>query len=148
MTLNEQILNDIKDAMRAKEADKLSVLRMLKAALMNKAITLRTGEAVELTDEQVQEVVASEVKKRRESANEYANAGRAELAEQELSEVKVLEGYLPVQMTDEELEAGVRVVIEAAEKKEFGLLMKDVMAKFKGQVDGKRAGEMIKKVLA
>lgn len=148
MTLNEKILNDIKDAMRAHEADKLSVLRMLKAALMNKTISLRAGEAVELTDEQVQEVIASEVKKRRDSATEYRNASRPELAEKEESEVSVLEAYLPVQLSDEELEQGVKAIIETAEKKEFGMLMKDVMAKYKGQVDGRRAGEMIKKLLS
>lgn len=148
MTLNEKILNDIKDAMRAHEADKLSVLRMLKAALMNKTISLRAGEAVELTDEQVQEVIASEVKKRRDSATEYRNASRPELAEKEESEVSVLEAYLPVQLSDEELEQGVKAIIETADKKEFGMLMKDVMAKYKGQVDGRRAGEMIKKLLS
>lgn len=158
MSLNEKILNDIKDAMRAKEADKLSVLRMLNAALKNKTISLReglpadatalqAGEAVSLTDEQIQEVIASEVKKRRDSAVEYRNAGRAELAEKEDLEVGILEVYLPKQLSDEELEAGVKAIVESAEKKEFGLLMKEVMAKYKGQADGRRVGEAIKKIL-
>jgi len=156
MSLQEKILNDIKDAMRAREADKLSVLRMLNAAIKNKMIGLRdqpTPEATAgtaapgLSDEQIQEVVASEVKKRRDSANEYRQASRVELAEKEEFEVSVLEGYLPAQISDEDLEAGVRVIVDQAEKKEFGLLMKEVMAKYKGQADGKRVGEMIKKVM-
>lgn len=147
MSLQEQILNDIKDAMRAREADKLSVLRMLNASIKNKAISLRAGEAVELTDEQIQEVIASEVKKRQDSASEYAKGGRPELAEKELTEVTMIIGYLPAQMSDEELEQGVRAIVEVAEKKDFGLLMKEVMAKYKGQADGRRVGEMIKKVL-
>jgi uncharacterized protein YqeY len=147
MSLNEKILEDIKNAMRAKEADKLSVLRMLNASLKNKMISLRDGESVALTDEQIQEVIASEVKKRRDSAAEYRNAGRNELAEKEEVEVGVLEVYLPAQLSDAELEAGVKAIVEAAEKKEFGLLMKEVMAKFKGQADGRRVGEAIKKIL-
>lgn len=147
MSLQQTINEDVKQAMRAKEADKLSVLRMLNASLKNKMISLRDGESVALTDEQIQEVIASEVKKRRDSAAEYRNAGRSELAEKEEMEVGVLEVYLPAQLSDEKLEAGVRAVVEAAEKKEFGLLMKEVMAKFKGQADGRRVGEAIKKIL-
>jgi uncharacterized protein YqeY len=147
MSLNEKILEDIKNAMRAKEADKLSVLRMLNASLKNKMISLRDGESVALTDEQIQEVIASEVKKRRDSAAEYRNAGRNELAEKEEMEVGVLEVYLPAQLSDAELEAGIKAIVETAEKKEFGLLMKEVMAKFKGQADGRRVGEAIKKIL-
>ena len=147
MSLQEQILSDIKDAMRSKDADKLSVLRMLNASIKNKMISLRGGEAVEMTDEQIQEVIASEVKKRKDSANEYRQAGRIELAEKEELEVRVLEGYLPAQLSDEELESGIRAIVEVAEKKDFGLLMKEVMAKYKGQADGRRVGEMIKKIL-
>jgi len=96
----------------------------------------------------VQEVIASEVKKRQDSASEYTKGNRPELAEKELAEVKMIVGYLPAQMSDEELEQGVKVIIEAAEKKDFGLLMKEVMAKYKGQADGRRVGEVIKKLLA
>lgn len=147
MILNEKISNDIKDAMRAKDTEKLSVLRMLKAALMNKIISMREGGAAELTDEQIQEVVASEVKKRRDSATEYRTASRPELAEKEEYEVGILEGYLPVQMTDEDLEAGIKAIIDSAEKKDYGLLMKEAITKYKGQADGRRIGEMIKKIL-
>jgi uncharacterized protein YqeY len=125
MTLQEKILEDIKDAMRAKMADRLSVLRMLNASLKNKVISMRdqsTPEAsagtvaMELTDEQIQEVIASEVKKRRDSAVEYRKALRPELAEKEEFEIGVLEIYLPAQMSDEDLEAGVKAIVETLEK--------------------------------
>jgi len=147
MSLQDQISNDIKDAMRAKDADKLSVLRMLNAAIKNKIISLRNGELVVLTDEQVKEVIASEVKKRQDSAIEYEKGGRPELAAKETAEVSMLVGYLPTPMSDDELATGIKEVIEGAEKQDFGLIMKEVMAKFKGKVDGRRAGEMIKKLM-
>lgn len=148
MPLQQTINEDLKNAMRAKDADKLSTLRMLNASLKNKMISMRGGDSEEMSDEQIQEVIASEVKKRKDSATEYRNANRLELAEKEEAEVAVLEVYLPAQLSDEELEAGVRALIDSAEKKDFGLLMKEVMAKYKGQADGRRVGEMIKKLLA
>jgi uncharacterized protein YqeY len=148
MSLKEKISEDLKQAMRDKAVDKLSALRMLSAAISNKVIALRQGEAVELADEQVIEVVSSEVKKRRDSASEYAAAGRPELAAKEEFEAGVLAAYLPVQMSDEELLSVVRAIIEASGQKDFGLIMKEVMAKHKGQVDGRRVGEMIKRLLS
>ncbi|MEI8360839.1 MAG: GatB/YqeY domain-containing protein [bacterium] len=147
MSLQDQISNDIKDAMRAKDADKLSVLRMLNAAIKNKIISLRNGELVVLTDEQVKEVIASEVKKRQDSAIEYEKGGRPELAAKETAEVSMLVGYLPTPMSDDESATGIKEVLDGAEKQDFGLIMKEVMAKFKGKVDGRRAGEMIKKLM-
>ncbi len=145
--LVEQINSDLKAAMIAKNAEELSVLRMLIAALRNKEITLRSGGAAELTDEQVLEVLASEVKKRRDSVEAYTSGGRPELAAKETSEIKILQKYLPEQMTDEELEKVVREVM-AAGATDFGRVMGQVMAKVKGKADGGKVSEMVKKLLA
>ena len=111
--LIEQINSDLKEAMKAKNAEEMSVLRMLIAAARNKEITLRDKGVAELTDEQALEVVASEVKKRRDSVEAYTAGDRQDLVDKENSEIKILEKYLPEQMTDEELEKIIEQVITA-----------------------------------
>lgn len=145
--LLEQINQDLKQAMINKDAALLSALRMLIAAMRNKEITLREGGKAELTDEQAVEVVASEIKKRRDSVLAYEQGGRPELAEKENSEIKILEKYLPEQMSDEELEKIVAEVI-AGGASDYGRAMGQVMAKVKGKADGAKVGEMVKKLLA
>ena len=145
--LLEQINTDLRRAMKSKDAFSLSVLRLLIAALRNKEITLRDGGAVELTDEQAEEVVASEVKKRRDSAEAYLAGGRPELADKENSEIKILQKYLPEPMSDQELEKIVKEII-AAGATDFGRIMGKVMARVKGRVNGGKTGELVKKLLA
>lgn len=144
--LLEQINQDLKEAMKSKEADLTSVLRMLISAIRNKEITLRKDGQAELSDEQVLEVISSEVKKRRDSIEAYISGGRQELADKENSEIKILEKYLPEQMSDEELEKVVKEVIGAGDEN-FGKVMGQVMAKVKGKADGGKVGEMVKKLL-
>ena len=132
--------------MRDKQVETLSVLRMLVAALRNKEISLRDGGAVELTDEQAQEVVASEIKKRKDSVEAYVAGGRQELADKESAEIKILEKYLPEQMGDVELKKIIEEVI-AAGATDFGRVMGQVMARVKGKADGGKVGELVKKSL-
>jgi len=145
--LLEQIRQDLVTAMKAKDTETLSVLRMLIAALRNKEITLRDGGAAELTDEQVLEVIGSEVKKRRDSVEAYMSGGRSELADKESAEIKILEKYLPEQMSDSELEKIVQEVM-AAGATDFGRIMGQTMARVKGKADGNKVGEIVKKLLA
>jgi hypothetical protein len=144
--LLEQINQDLKQAMLKKEVEILSTLRMLIAAIRNKEITLRKDGEAELSDEQVLEVISSEVKKRRDSIEAYISGGRQELADKENSEIKILEKYLPEQMSDEELEKVVKEVI-ATGADNFGKVMGQVMSRVKGKADGGKVGEMVKKLL-
>ena len=144
--LQEQINNDLKTAMKAKDEITLSTLRMLNAALMNKTIALRQGEEVVLSEEQVMEVIASEIKKRQDSVEAYTAGNRPELAAKEQAEIDLLKKYLPPAATDEEIEGVVREVI-AGGAADFGRAMGQAMARLKGKADGKRVGETVKKVL-
>lgn len=144
--LLEQINQDLKKAMIAKEAAILSALRMLVAALRNKEITLRQGERLELTDGQAEEVVSGEIKKRRDAVASYRQGGRDDLADKEADEIKILEKYLPEQMTDDELEKIIKEVM-AAGAADFGKVMGQVMARVKGKADGAKVGEMVKRML-
>lgn len=147
MTLKEKIKADLVAVMRAKEAEKLSVLRMLSAAIQTKEIAMRKGEDAVLSDEQVLEVIASEVKKRKDSVEAYEKGGRPELAENEKAEIEVLGKYLPAQISDEELERIVKdAVAEAGAGANFGAVMGKVMAKVKGKADGNRVSAMVKKI--
>lgn len=149
--LTEKINQELKQAMKSKDAETTSVLRLLIAALHNKEISLRQGEAIELTEEQALEVVSSEIKKRRDSVELYVQGGRSELADKEIGEIKILEKYLPKQLSDAELEKIIKGVIEAhgqaPGQKDFGRIMGQVMAKVKGRTDGGKVGGLVKKIL-
>ncbi|MDO8592294.1 MAG: GatB/YqeY domain-containing protein [bacterium] len=145
--LAEKISSDLKAAMLEKRADELSTLRLLIAAARNKEIALRKDGQAELSDEQILEVVGSEVKKRRDSVEAYIQGGRQELAEKENAEIKILQKYLPAQMSDQELEKVVQEVI-ASGADNFGKAMGQVMARVKGKTDGGKVGEIVKKMLA
>lgn len=144
--LQEKINNDLKQAMREKDELKLSTLRLLNAALKNKAIALRSGEAVELTDEQIIEVSGSEIKKRKDSVEAYTAGGRVDLADRENAEIKILEKYMPEQLSDEEIERIVRDIVDSGAA-DFGRVMGQAMGRLKSRADGKKVGEIVKKVL-
>jgi uncharacterized protein len=147
MTLNEKIISDLTDAMRAKDADKLSVLRMVKSTLMNKKIE----KGGDLTDEEVLKTLQSLVKQRRDSIEQYTNAGRDDLAAKEQSEIQYIDVYLPQSATTEEIEKAVTEAIAevgATSMKEMGLVMKATTAKLAGKtVDGKLVSETVKAAL-
>jgi len=148
MTLKEKIKADLVAAMKAKEEKKLGVLRMLSSAIQMKEISLRKGEDVELSDDQVMEVISGEMKKRKDSIEAFEKGGRSELAENEKEEMNILEKYLPEQMPDEELESIVKSAVEAAGTgANFGAVMGKIMPLVKGKADGNRVSAVLKKVI-
>ena len=144
MSLKEQIVSDLTAAMKAKDADRLSVLRMVKANLMNR----RIDKGSELTDDEVLKALQTQVKQRRDSISSYENAGRADLAAKEAAEIGFIEVYLPQAATPEEIAAAVEAA--AAETgvtamKDMGTLMKAAMANLAGKnADGKMVSEAVK----
>ena len=149
--LLDTINNDLKQAMKEKKVLELSVLRLLVAALKNKKIEIIGSEDKELTDEQAQAVVASEIKKRKDSILAYEQGGRSDLAEQEKNESEVLARYLPAQLSSDEIEEVVRKIVSGmgeARPNDFGRVMGLAMKELKGKADGQVAGEMVKKILS
>ncbi len=144
MSLNNRILDDIKTAMKAKDADRLSVLRMVKANLMNKKI--EKGD--ELTDDEVMKALQTLVKQRRDSADQYEKADRPELAAKEIAEIAFIDEYLPKAATREEIDKAVDEAVNetgASSMKEMGALMKAALAKLSGKnADGKLVSEAVK----
>src|SRR5262245_23635935 len=123
MSLKDTIVADLTAAMKAKDADRLSTLRMVKANLMNRQI----DKGSELTDDEVQKALQSLVKQRRDSIEQYEKAGRAELVAKESAEITVIEKYLPSAATGDEIEAAARSAISetgATSMKEMGVVMK------------------------
>lgn len=146
MTLKEQILEDIKHYMKEKDNVALNAVRMLKSDVKNAEI----AAIKELDDEGVIKVVTSSIKKRKDSAEIYIKNGRQDLADKELAEIKVLEKYLPAQLDDEAIKAVINEVIASLDdnmKKNFGAVMKNVMAKVGSSAEGKRVSELIKGML-
>ncbi len=144
--LTDQLKQDYKEALIKHETEKVSVLRMLISEINNKGIELR-GEGKALTDEIILQVLAKEVKKRKESVEMYAANNRQELADKENAEIVIIETYLPKQLTPEEVEQIVAKVKETSGARDFGSLMKASMAELKGKADGKLVGEIVKKLL-
>jgi uncharacterized protein YqeY len=147
MPLNDKIGGDITAAMKAKDAPRLSALRMLKAAVMNKAVE----KGRDLDDAEVLQVVASLVKQRRDSIDQFAKAGRTDLVDKETGEIAVLETYLPPAASAEEIEAAVTAAIgetAAASVKDMGKVMKAVMPKLAGKhADGRTVNEAVRRKL-
>ena len=144
MTLQETIVADLTAAMKAKDADRLSVLRMVKANLMNRKI----DKGGDLTDDEVLKALQSLVKQRRDSIEQYESAGRTELAAKEAAEIAVIEVYLPQAASQDEVNAAVEAaVVEtgASSMKDMGTLMKATMARLAGKyADGKMVSEAVK----
>jgi uncharacterized protein YqeY len=148
MEIREKITADIKAAMIAKESLKLGALRMLQAAIKNREIDMRPEP---ITSDEVLGVVKKLVKQRKESIDQFQQAGRQDLVDQETAELKVLEVYLPAQMSREQIEALVTEVIAALSAKtikDMGPVMKEVIAKSGGSADNKIVSEVIKSKLS
>ena len=148
MSLKDTIISDLTAAMKAKHANKVSTLRMVKANLMNRQIE----KGGELTDDEVQKALQSLVKQRRDSIEQYSKAGRDELAAKEAAEIAVIEAYLPQAASPEEIEAVVAEAVAesgATSMKEMGVVMKAAMAKLQGKsADGKLVSEAVKAKLS
>ena len=149
MSLVAKIDTDLKAAMIAKQADKLSVLRMLKSAVKYAAIEKGGADSVP-TDLEVLSVVRKEVKKREDSFTQYTEAGRTDLADKEKQEMDFLKTFLPAQLTPEKMEELVKEAIAetgATSKAQMGTVMKAAQAKAAGQADGKTLSQIVQKLL-
>jgi uncharacterized protein YqeY len=144
--MQERIEQDLKTAMKSGDKRRVATLRLVLSALKNERINAQH----ELTAEEAEAVLRRGVKQRRESIEVYSSSGRADLAAAEKEELAILEAYLPQSMPDSELEATVRALIAEkgfASSKDVGLLMKELMARHRGRVDGKRAQEIARNLL-
>lgn len=147
MTLAERLNDDMKLAMRSQDKFKLSVLRMVRAAIKNQEIerkrTLDDGEVIEL--------LSREIKQRKDSLQEYEKAGRTDLAEQTAAEIEIIGAYLPRQLTDEEVKTLVQQTIEetgASSKADMGKVMAALMPKVKGRADGRLVNQIVSQHLS
>jgi uncharacterized protein YqeY len=150
MSLPETVDSDLKEAMRAKDATKLSVLRMLKSALKYAAIAKSGGEA-ELSDAEAVQVIRKQAKQRQDSIESFEKGGRAELANKEKEELAILNAYLPQAMSPDELAKIVRETIAelgATSKAQMGEVMKALQAKVGGRADGKTLSGEVQKQLS
>ena len=147
MRLSEQVNADITAAMKSRDHARLSALRMLKAAIVNKGVE----KARDLDDGEVLQVVASLVKQRRDSIEQFSKAGRTDLVEKETGEIGVLEAYLPPAASAEEIDAAVSAAIAetgASSPKDIGKVMKAVMPKLVGKTaDGRTVNEAVRRKL-
>ncbi len=147
MDIREKILADIKSAMVSRDTVKLNTLRFLNASIKNKEIDSRPTP---ITSDDIMGVLKKLVKQRKESIEQFSAAGRTDLSDAEAAELKVLEAYLPAQMTREQVEAVVVEVIAttgAKTVKEMGIVMKETQARTAGSADGKMISEIIKSKL-
>jgi len=151
MSLIEQIQKDIVSAMKRRDEARLSCLRMVKTALMNRKIE----KMAELDDKESQQVLSTLIKQRKDSVEQFTKGGRQEMADKEAAEIKLIETYLPKAAAEEEIVAGVKAAIAemtpAPTIKEMGTVMKNAMARFAAagmRVDGKVVSDTVKKELA
>jgi uncharacterized protein YqeY len=150
MTLSQRIDSDLKEAMRAKDTTKLSVLRMLKSALKYGAIA-KSGAETELNDTEAAQVIRKQARQRQDSIESFEKGGRAELAEKEKEELSILNGYLPQPMSSDEISKVVRETIAeagATSRAQMGAVMKALQAKVAGRVDGKALSAEVQKQLS
>lgn len=146
MSLYQDIETQLKDAMRAQDKDRLMALRNIKSVLKNKAIDAKR----DLNDAEVVQALSTLAKQRKESIEAFQSGGRQDLVEKEAAELKVIEGFLPQQLSAEELEKTVREAIaetQAQGAKDMGKVMKAVQPKVMGRADGKVVSELVKKLL-
>ncbi|HJT18518.1 MAG TPA: GatB/YqeY domain-containing protein [Thermoanaerobaculia bacterium] len=144
--LTEQVRADLTESMKARTAERTSTLRMLQAALKNEQIN--TGH--ELSDEEAMAVIRKGIKQRQDSVEQYTKGNRPELAAKEQAEIEILKTYMPPELSDAELESGLREIIAstgAQAKKDMGKVMKEATARYKGRADGKKIQEIVGRLL-
>ena len=144
--LTEKIRAELTAAMKARDAVRLSTLRMLQSSFKYQQIEI----GHELSDEEAMTVIRKAVKQRLDSIEQYTKGNRPELAEKERGEMELLKTWLPPELTDEEIEAGIREIVAstgAQSKKDMGKVMKEASARYKGRVDGKKIQEIVSRLL-
>lgn len=147
MSLLERLNEDMKQAMRNKEKDKLTVIRMVKASMQNEAIKLGTA----LTEEHELTVLSREVKQRKDSLHEFEKAGREDLVEKIRTELQFVELYMPKQLSEEEVSKIVQETIAetgATSKADMGKVMAAIMPKVKGKADGATVNKLVQQHLS
>lgn len=162
MDLKKRIEEDFKKAIKEKNALEVSVLRLLKAAILNKekekhyrlSLEKKTSisdKEIILSEEEISEIILAEIKKRKEAILEFKKGKREDLIKKEEEEIKILEKYLPPQMPISELKELIKKIIEkveAKDQKDMGKVMKELVPKIKGKTDLKEASELVKKLLS
>jgi len=146
MSLKERLLEDMKVAMRDKDVIKKNTVQMARSAVLQ----VEKDSRITLDDDGVLDIIAKEVKKRRDSLPEFEKSGRQELIDNLKTEIEVLMQYLPKQLTEEELEAIVKQAVQdtgASSAKDMGRIMQEVMPKVKGRADGRMINQIAKKIL-
>lgn len=146
MSLKERLLEDMKNAMKQKDTVSKNAIQMARAAVLQ----VEKDNQITLDDDGIIEVIAKEVKKRRDVLPDYERSGRQDLVDELKAEIAVLMKYLPQQLSEEELEAIARQVVEetgASSPKDMGRVMQAVMPKVKGRADGKIVNAIVKKIL-
>jgi uncharacterized protein len=147
MSLKEQIGEDIKTAMKAKDKLRLQTVRGIKKAILDKEVELRPQGQDSLTPEQEIELLSQQAKQRRDSIEQFTNAGRDDLVEKESQELAIIETYLPEQVSDEEVAKIIDELITssgASTMKDLGKVMGPAMKQLKGKADGKKIQELVK----
>ncbi|WP_226583146.1 GatB/YqeY domain-containing protein [Halobacillus litoralis] len=143
MTITDRLTQDMKTAMKARDKEKLSTIRMVRASLQNEAIKLGKDS---LSEEEELTVLSREVKQRNDSLHEFKEAGREDLVEGLEREIEILQVYMPKQLTDEELKQIVQETVEevgATSKSDMGKVMSAVMPKVKGRADGSKVNKLV-----
>ena len=147
-----EIINEaVKDAMRSKDKLRLSTLRLINAAIKDKDIALRVEDRPDgVSSSEILQILGKMIKQRQESARAYEEGGRLELAEQELSEIKIVEEFLPRQLSDDDVANAIQKIISsvgATSIRDMGKVMASLKEKYTGQMDFGKAGATIKKIL-
>ena len=145
--LKEKLLEDLKNAMKDKNTVRKNVVQMVRAAILQ----VEKDKQIEVTDEQIVEIIAKEAKKRKDSITDYEKSGRQDLLDQIKEEIAILEEYLPKQLTIEEVETAVKEIISktgAGSMKDMGLVMKTAKERLGASADGKTINEIAKKLLS
>jgi len=146
MPMLRDIEADLKTAMKSADRPRVSTLRLLLAALKNEKIQAHR----DLTEEEIEAVIRRGVKQRKDSMEQYDRGGRPDLVEAERAELEILSAYLPQELSDAEIEDAVRRIIaelSLSSRKEVGVVMKEMMARYRGRLDGRRAQETAKRLL-
>ncbi|WP_041392782.1 GatB/YqeY domain-containing protein [Pleurocapsa sp. PCC 7327] len=147
MSLKDRLGEDIKSAMKAKDKIRLETVRSIKKALLEKEVAVRPSGQDSLTEEQEIELLAQQAKQRRDSIEQYRQAGRNDLADKEAQELAIIETYLPKQLSDEELSAILDEIVAsvgATSPKDIGKVMGVAMKQLKGKAEGKKIQEIVK----
>ena len=147
MPMREQLIDEMNSAMKAGDRPRLSTLRLLIASVKNREIDLKR----ELNDEEIYKVIATMARQRRESIEQFKKGGRQDLVEKEEGELELLTGFLPAQLSREEVTALVKQTIEetgAAGMKDMGKVMKGLLPRVTGRADGKAVSDIVRELLS